>query len=269
MSNKTTQKFAAKGSKTVKAVESTKGKVNSVSQAKTSPKNATKAIGQRALNSVRDRFVRGGWIWALAIISVVVIISFSARTSGEYSRLNLFEIELDGISTVQTGTDFIKQNLPELTAEQVTIVGGNKMTFRALASADYIDGFNGKFAENPAVLASRAYRVSPSTAFNLDLTNFAIGMGLYLAGAAFVTLLFMRKESLLLRAKIVVTLTGLPLLAGLVLVALGVILSQLGLVTYNPHTYEVLTAGVAVAAMVTLFMVFYPETRRKLLSYIF
>jgi hypothetical protein len=103
----------------------------------------------------------------------------------------------------------------------------------------------------------------------MEITNFAIGMGLYLAGSAIATLLFMHKSSMMERAKVAVALTGLPLLSGLALAAIGIVLSQLGLVTYNPHTYDLLAAGVAVVIMVTLFMVFYPETRRKLFEYIF
>lgn len=266
MSNKATQKFAAKGSKSVK------NSVAKASVSKTESKSTNKvnkSNNKSRIQSVRQRFLKGGWIWVLGIVSVIIILSFSARTSGEYSRLNLFEIELDGASSVQTATDFIKQNLSELSAEQVAVVGGNKITFRAISSSEYITTFSEKFAGNSAVLGSRAYQVSPSLAFDQEITNFAIGMGLYLAGSAITTLLFMRKSSMMERAKVAVALTGLPLLSGLTLAAIGIVLSQLGLVTYNPHTYDLLAAGVAAVIMVTLFMVFYPETRRKLFEYIY
>ncbi len=264
MSNKTTQKFAAKGSKAVK-ISAAKASV-SKTESKTSNK-VNKSNGKSPLQSVRQRLIKGGWIWVLGIVSVIIILSFSARTSGEYSRLNLFEIELDGISSVQSASDFIKQNLSELSAEQVSVVGGNKITFRAISSSEYISTFSQKFTGNSAVLASRAYQVSPSLAFDMEITNFAVAMGLYLAGSAIAALVFMRKSTLMEKAKVAVALTGLPLLSGLTLAAIGIVLSQLGLVTYNPHTYDMLAAGVAVVIMVTLFMVFYPETRRKLFEY--
>lgn len=206
------------------------------------------------------------YLWAVLIPAIVIIALTSANTGGAYSSADKFNITYDhAVSPAEVVSKLNGLGLGELKPTEVKNTNSNEIEFRLPRNEALRKEIIAKMTEDKSTTVVAGFEVEPLSPFSTYLQPVAFVVSVGVVASFLIILLGLVREGYFFRLKLWLLVLIVPILASLVLAAVGIGLSKIGFLL-TPDTLALYLAFITGVPLVLAYLLRRQDKREEFVN---
>ncbi len=204
--------------------------------------------------------------WIIAIISVGIIFLMTAKSDTYFKPTNQIVIAFDHQATIEEVEGLTEEF--GISVGEVDTTNSNELKFTSDSEANY-EEFLTKIKEKDSVVSANAYQIKPLKVFEYYLPLVAINLIIVAIVSVLAVFYYWRKKETVEKLKIWAVGLSVPIWLGLVLAAIGILVSQTGLIVFNGITFNFYIVSLLAFTCIYIYLLINEKSSKYIFDKVF